>query len=187
MTLRRKLIAFAVIANLAIITVCFALSGWSEAAAGAATRNTARFAIIFFLLGFASPGLRQWLSWWPESWVLLQTFVAAQFVHFGAVTLLHTVFAEGGFHLGIPQVVLVAVGFSIVAGVGWTAVPQPGKRPRAAANLVLIYLVFLILAADYSQHPVRAMRWMTVPLALAFLLRHLPRRSTSSRAVSNVA
>ena len=187
MTLRRKLIAFAVVVNLVIIAACFASSGWNEAGAGAATRNTARFAIIFFLLGFAAPGLRKWLSWWPESWVLLQAFVAAQFVHFGAVTLLHTVFAEGGFHLGIPQVVLVAVGFSIVAGAGWTAVPEPGKRLRAAANLVLVYLIFLILVADYSQHPVKAMRWMTVPLALAFVLRHLPRKTTSSRAASNVA
>lgn len=187
MTLRRKLIAFAVIANLVIIALCFALSGWNEVGAGAATRNTARFATIFFLLGFASPGLRKWLNRWPEPWILLQTFVAAQFVHFGAVALLHTVFAEGGFHLGIPQVVLVLVGFSIVAGVGWTAVPQPGKRLRAAAHLFLVYLVFLILAADYSQHPVKAMRWMTLPLAMAFALRHLPRKTARSQATANVA
>lgn len=186
MTLRRRLIAFAVVANLAIIAVCFA-SNWNEAGAGAATRNTARFAIIFFLLGFASPGLRKWLNWWPESWVLLQTFVAAQFVHFGAVAVLHTVFAAGRFHLGISQFVVVIVGTSIVAGVGWTAVPQPGKRLRAAAHLFLVYLIFLILVADYSQHPVKAMRWMTLPLALAFVLRHFPRRSASSRAASNVA
>jgi hypothetical protein len=187
MTLRRKLIAFAVIANAVIIAVCFSISGWNEPGAGAATRNTARFAIVFFLLGFASPGLRKWLSWWPEPWVLLQTFVAAQFVHFSAVALLHTVFAEGGFHLGLPQVIVVLVGFSIVAGVGGTAVNEPGKRLRASAHLVLIYLIFLILAADYSQHPVNAMRWMTLPLALAFVLRHLPRKTASSHAASNVA
>ena len=187
MTLRRKLIAFAVIANLAIIAACFATAGWNEAGAGAATRNTARFAIMFFLLGFASPGLRKWLNRWPEPWVLLHTFVSAQFVHFGAVVLLHTVFAEGGLHLGIPQVIVVVVGFSIVAGVGWTAVPESGRRVRAATHLVLIYLIFLILAADYSQHPVKAMRWMAVPLALAFVARHLPRKSASSRAATSVA
>jgi hypothetical protein len=187
MTSRRKLIAFAVISNLVIIAVCFAIAGWNEAGAGAATRSTARFAIIFFLLGFAAPGLRKWLNRWPEPWVLLQTFVAAQFVHFGAVALLHTVFAVGGFHLGIPQVVVVIVGFSIVAGVGWTAVPEPGRRLRAATHVALIYLIFLILAADYSQHPVKAMRWMTLPLAVAFVARHLPRKNASSRAATNVA
>jgi hypothetical protein len=178
MTLRRKLITFAVVANLAVIALCFGLLGWNEVGAGAATRNTARFAVAFFLLGFASPGLRKWVGWWPEASMLLQTFVAAQFVHFGAVALLHTVFAKGGFHLGLPQVVVVLVGFSIVAGVGATATPQPGKRLPGVVHFVLLYLIFLILAADYSQHPDRALRWMVLPLAVAFVLRHLPQRNT---------
>jgi hypothetical protein len=178
MKLRRKLIAFSTIANLAVIAISFGLLGWNEAGAGAATRNTARFAITFFLLGFASPGLRKWVSWWPEASVLLQTFVAAQFVHFGAVALLHTAFAKSGFHLELPQVIVVLVGFSIVAGVGATAIPQPGKRLRAIVHFVLLYLIFLILAADYSQHSDKVLRWMVVPLAVAFLLRHLPRTKT---------
>jgi len=182
MTMRRKLIAFAVITNCVVIALCFGLLGWNETGAGAATRDTARFAIVFFLLGFATPGLGKLISWWPEASVLLQTFVAAQFVHFGAVALLHTVFAKGGFHLGLPEVIVVLVGFSIVAGVGATATPRPGKRLRAIVHFVLLYLIFLILAADYSQHPDKALRWMVLPLAVAFVLRHLPRRGRVERA-----
>jgi hypothetical protein len=188
MTMRSKLIAFAVVTNLVVIALCIGIVGWNESGAGAATRNTARFAIVFFLLGFASPGLRKWVNWWPEASVLLQTFVAAQFVHFGAVALLHTVFAKGGFHLGLPQAVLVLVGFSIVAGVGATAVPQPGKRARTVVHFVLLYLIFLILAADYSQHPDKILRWMVLPLAAAFILRHLPRRMAAhSNAAGSAA
>jgi hypothetical protein len=182
MALRARWIAFAVVVNIGIIVLCFALSGWNEAGAGSATRNTARFAIAFFLLGFATPGVRRLVSGWPDAVILLQTFVAAQFVHFGAVALLHTVFAKGGFHLEFPQVIIVIVGFSIVAGVGWTATPIRGKRIRTLVHFVLLYLIFLILAADYSQHPDKALRWMILPLAVAFVLRHLPGRSMPEKS-----
>ena len=180
MTMRSRLISFAVVSNLVVIALYLSASGWDEAGAGAATRNTARLAITFFLLGFASPGLLKWIKGWPEPSILLHMFVAAQFVHFGAVALLHTVFAKGGLQLGISQVIVVLVGFSTVAGVGWTAIPQPGKRLRAAIHIVLLYLIFLILVADYSQHPARPLRWMIVPLTIAFVLRHLPRKKVSS-------
>lgn len=106
----RKLTAFAIVANFAVIVLCFGLPGWNEPGARAATRNTARFAITFFLLGFASPGLRKWVNWWPQASLLLQTFVAAQFVHFGAVALSHMVFAQGGFHFELPQVIVGLLG-----------------------------------------------------------------------------
>ena len=180
MTMRGRLISFAVVSNLALILLCVSISGWNEAGAGAATRNTARLAIVFFLLGFSSPGLRKWIHGWPEPSIPLHMFVAAQFVHFGAVALLHTAFANGGLQLGIPQVIVVIAGFALVAGVGWTAIPDPGKRLRTAIHTVLLHLIFLFLLADYSQHPVRPLRWMLVPLAIALGLRHLPKRKLTS-------
>lgn len=182
--MRSRLISFAVLSNLVVIALCLTVSGWDETGAGAATRNTARLAVAFFLLGFASPGLLKWVNGWPEQSILLHMFVGAQFVHFGAVVLLHTVFAKGGLQLGIPQVIIVLVGFLIVAGVGWAPVPQPGKSLRAAIHIVLLHLIFLILVADYAQHPARSMRWMLVPLTLAFVLRHLPRKKMHSMMTS---
>ena len=117
---------------------------------------------------------------WPEPSIPLHMFVAAQFVHFGAVAVLHTAFANGGLQLGIPQVIVVIAGFALVAGVGWTAIPDPGKRLRTAIHTVLLHLIFLFLLADYSQHPVRPLRWMLVPLAIALGLRHLPKRKLTS-------
>jgi len=184
MTMRSRLISFAVVANLAVIALCLSVSGWNEAGAGAATRNTARLAITFFLLGFASPGLLNWIKGWPGPSILLHMFVAAQFVHFGAVALLHTMFAKGGLQVGIPQVIVVLVGFSMVAGMGWTATPEPEKRVRAAIHIMLLYLIFLILVVDYSQRPARSLRWMIVPLTIAFVLRHLPRKKMASELTS---
>lgn len=124
---------------------------------------------------------------WPDSTILLHIFVAAQFVHFGAVALLHTAFAKSGFHLSIPEVIVVVSGVALVGGVGFTAEPQPGKRFRSVIHVVLLYLIFFILAADYSQHPDKVLRWMTVPLATALLIRHLPRKTMKSRTASTAA
>jgi hypothetical protein len=166
------------------MAACFAVKGWNEIGAGSATRNTARFAIAFFLLGFASPGLKRWMARWPDSTILLHMFVAAQFVHFGAVALLHTRFDRGGLRLSIPEVVVVLAGVALVGGICLTAEPKSGKGIRVVIHVVLLYLIFFILAADYSHHPEKVLRWMTVPLATAFLLRHLPRTTLKSRIAS---
>jgi hypothetical protein len=164
------------VVNVLIIAASFSVFGWNEVGAGVATRNTARFAIVFFLAGFAAPGARRWFTWWPEPALLLQTFVVAQLVHFGAVALLHTKFSATEMRLGAGQIAIVIVGFAIVAGVGATAHAAAGRGYKRVAHLVLVYLVFLILAADYSQHPVKMLRWMTLPVVLALVLRHLPRK-----------
>jgi hypothetical protein len=179
---RQKLLAFAAIAHCAIIVASFATFGLNEPGAGAATRFTARFAIVFFLIGFAAPGLRKWLTGFPDGSLWMQAFVVAQFVHFAAVILLHATFAEHGLHLGIGEVAIVLLGFTAVAGIGLTAMPLPGRRIRSAIHIFLIYVIFLILAADYSQHPVKPLRWMLLPIVLAFLLRHLPRRIPTENA-----
>ena len=51
----------------------------------AAARNTARFAICFFLTGFAASGLRKWLGWRADPAILMQAFVAPQMIHFCSV------------------------------------------------------------------------------------------------------
>jgi hypothetical protein len=174
---RQKLLAFAAIANGAIIVAWYATLGLNEPGGGAATRFTARFAIVFFLIGFAAPGLRKWLAGFPDGSLWMQAFVIAQFVHFAAVIFLHAAFVEHGLHLGIGEVAIVLAGFTAVAGIGLTASPLPGRRIRSAIHIFLIYVILLILAADYFQHPIKPLRWMLLPIVLAFLLRHLPRRS----------
>jgi len=181
---QRKLLAFAAIANCAIIVASFAALGLNEPGAGAATRFTARFAIVFFLIGFAAPGLRKWLAGIPEAALWMQAFVIAQFVHFAAVILLHTAFAEHGLHLGMAEAAIALAGFTAVAGIGLTASPLPGRRFRSAIHIFLIYVILLILAADYSQHPIKPLRWMLLPIILALLLRHLPRRNCGSRRLT---
>ena len=179
---RRRLIASAIFVNFVVIAASFVISGWNHAGAGAATRYTARFAILFFLIGFAAHGLCKWISWFPESAIWMQAFVAAQFVHFGAVIIMHTVFAESGLHLGTQEIALVLIGFTIVSGVGLTAVPLPGHRFRSWIHVFLIYLILVILVADYSQHLIRSLRWFLLPIVAAAVLRHLHRHKPIENA-----
>jgi hypothetical protein len=184
---RRQLFAFAALTNCAVIVASFAALGLNAPGAGAATRFTARFAIVFFMIGFAAPGLRKWLAWVPDGALWMQAFVVAQFVHFAAVILLHTTFAEHGLRIGIPEVAIVLVGFTAVAGIGLTAAPLPGRRIRSAIHIFLIYAIVLILAADYSRHPAKPLRWMLLPIVLAFLMRHLSPRTPIKNASESVS
>jgi hypothetical protein len=173
---KRALLVSAVAGNLIIIGLCLAVFGFDHEGAGSATRNTARFASIFFLAGFAAPGLVNRLAWFPQPAALIHGFVAAQMVHFGSVAMLHTVFAQEQLHLSLPVVVLVVGGFSLVALAGFAAGPHARfARLNGIAQVVTLYLIFLILAADYAQHPVRPLRWMAIPVLASLLLRHLPR------------
>ena len=183
----RKLLLAAAFCNVVIIVLCYAAYGMNAEGAGAATRNTARFAICFFLAGFAAPGMRKWLPWYPQPAILIQAFVAAQMVHFCAVLALHTRFAAEPFHLGAPQIAIVLVGFSIVAGAGLTAAPAAQSRISSYVHVVLLYLVWLILAADYPQHPVKLLRLVAIPVALAFVLRHLPRHYAHEQHSKTIA
>jgi hypothetical protein len=182
----RKLLVTAVAGNVLVIALCFAIYGMNHEGAGSATRNTARFAICFFLAGFAAPGLRKWLPWYPQPAPLIQAFAAAQLVHFCAVIALHTKFAAEPLHLGLPQIAVVLLGFSLILAIGilstgipatgLTATPHPQSRVSSVAYVVLLYLVWLILAADYPGHPVKPVRLIAIPVFLALVLRHLPRR-----------
>jgi hypothetical protein len=173
----RKLLLAAAFSNVLIIGICFAINGMNAEGAGVATRSTARFAICFFLAGFAGPGLRKWLPWYPDTANLIQAFVAAQMVHFCAVIALHTKFAAEPLQLGGPEIAITLVGFSIVLGVGITA---PLRRQShilyRAAHRVLLYMIWLILVADYARHPIKPLRFVATLVVIALVLRHLPQR-----------
>src|ERR1051325_8280330 len=143
------------------------------AGAGSAARNTARFSVAFFLVGFASPGLRRWAVRLPEAAALFYAFFAAHFVHFAAVLLLHTRFGDRT-AITLPQVVIVVAGVTITAMVGMTA--GRGSRVSRTLHLFSVYVIFLILAADYSQHPTKSMRWMAVPVFASLVVRLLAQR-----------
>jgi hypothetical protein len=177
-----KLLLAAAFSNVLVIGLCFAIYGMDAEGAGVATRSTARFAICFFLAGFAAPGLRKWLPWYPDAANLIRAFVAAQMVHFCAVIALHTKFATEPVPLGGPQIAIILAGFSIVLGVGITASPRTQSHfVYSAAHLVFLYMLWLILAADYAKHPIKSLRLMAIPVVIALVLRHLPRRHTTKR------
>jgi hypothetical protein len=68
----------------------------------------------------------------------------------------------------------------LVVAAGATAIPRPGQRFYGFAHISTLYVIFLILAVDYGEHPVKLLRLMLIPVLLAMLLRHLPRRSERS-------
>jgi hypothetical protein len=170
MSIRRLWIA-AAIGDLLIGLASWMIHGSTTAAAGSATRNTARFAICFLLVGFAAPGLRKWVTNFPDPGNLVRAYMAAQFVHFAFVINLHTVFADT-INIGLPQIVISALGFTLVAATGYTA--EAVTRLGSRIHSFLLYTNWLILAADYSKHPLWFMRLAAIPVFLALILRWIP-------------
>ena len=171
-----RLVLIAAVGNVLVIAGCFAIYGWNAEGAGVATRCTARFAICFFLAGFAAPGIRKWVAGYPEAAELIQAFVAAQMVHFCAVIALHTKFAAEPLQLGAPQVAAVLIGFSIVLGTGITAASGVQSKIVRGGHQVLLYIVWLILVIDYAKHPATELRLVAIVVVIALVLRHLPGR-----------
>jgi hypothetical protein len=173
----RKLWILAAVGDLLVGIASLAVHGFTAAAAGSATRNTARFAILFLLTGFAAAGLRRWFPALTDSANLVRAYMAAQFVHFGFVINLHTVFADR-LGIGFAQVAISLLGFSLVAATGLTA----GAVTRAGTiiHTVLLYINWLILAADYPQHPVKHMRLVAIPVFFAMIVRWLPKAKAES-------
>lgn len=176
-----RLLVLAVISNLFVIAFCFAMLGWNSLGAGSATRNTARFASVFFVIGFAAPGLRRWFPELSEAdW--LKAFVAGQMVHFGSVILLHVGFLKDIGASPIAQVAAaVLVGFSLVSAVGVLADSRGGLA--GILRVIAVHLVFLIFALDYLKHPIRPLRLMAVVYLLALLVRYLPAKRQTMSAV----
>lgn len=169
-----KLVTAAALGNAVVIVVCFAIYGLNTEGAAAATRSTARFAICFFLAGFAEPGLRKWLRWLPNAASLIQAFVGAQMVHFCAVIALHTRFAPGPQHLSGARAAGILAGFSLVLGSGIAASSRLQSKTSRALNVALLYVLWLIFAIVYAAHPVKSFRLAEVGVVIALVLRHLP-------------
>ena len=178
----RKLWISAAIGDLLVGLGSLAVHGYTTAAAGSATRNTARFAILFLLTGFAATGLRKWFPGFTDPVDLIRAYMAAQFVHFAFVINLHTVFADR-ILIGLPQVTIALLGFSLVAATGFTA--SAVTRAGVRIHTFLLYINWLILAADYSKHPVWFMRFAAIPVFLALILRWLPRAKVESANVAS--
>jgi len=90
--------------------------------------------------------------------------------------------------IGRPADSHYLIGFSIVLGAAITAPPR-AQSPiiYRAAHLVLLYMIWLILAADYAKHPIKSLRLVAILVVIALVLRHLPQRHTTKRDSSHPA
>jgi hypothetical protein len=161
----------AVAGNCAVAAVTYAVRGWNGAAAHAAARNTARFSMMWLVVGFAAPGLVRFVRALPAETRLVQAFVSAHLVHFATVGLLLARFEWTHVTqnpLEVAAMVLIGAGIVITAGL--TAPPRE-SRIYAGIHSVTLYLVFLIFFLAYVRHPVKPLRLLAIPLGIALLLR----------------
>jgi len=85
---RRIPILIAVAGKLTVWAASWAVYGWNVVGAHVAARNTARFSALWFLVGFALPGVSRWIRALPSGATLIRAFVAAHLVHFATVAAL---------------------------------------------------------------------------------------------------
>lgn len=168
---RRSPIWIAVIGNTIVVAATFAVLGWNSASAHAAARNTARFSLIWFVVGFAASGLARWFPGLPREDRLVQAFLGAHIVHFGTVALILMTF-DAARVAGNPgrAAIVVLVGFGLTLTAGLTAAPRP-SRLYTAAHTVALYGVFLLFFLAFVRNSYRPLRLLVLPLALALLLR----------------
>lgn len=157
--------------NCLIAAAIFIIDGWNKEAAHAAARDTARFSLLWFTVAFAAPGIRRLFPVWPAEAKLIRAFVAGHLVHFSVVLALIVSFETAHLRQKPVQVAaIVIVGFVVVITAGITATPRASALYTAVRTLA-IYAAFLIFFLAYVRHPVRPMRLLAVPLALALIIR----------------
>lgn len=165
----RGLLGIAAASNLGVAVTTVAIQGWNSGGAHAAARNTARFSCL--VVAFAAPGLARMVRGLPAGARLVRAFVAAHLVHFAVVAALIASFERA--HLaekpGQSAAVLL-IGFSLVVGLGITAMPRV-SRLYTSAHRGMLYLVFLIFFLAFAHNAVKPLRLMAVLLAGALLLR----------------
>jgi hypothetical protein len=81
----RSALMIAVAGNGMVACLSWAWYGWNMVGVHVAARNTARVSALWFMAGFAAPGLLRWIRGWPAEATLLQAFVAAHLVHYASV------------------------------------------------------------------------------------------------------
>ena len=122
----RSALMIAVAGNGIVAGLSWAWYGWNMGGVHVAARNTARFSALWFMAGFAAPGLVRWIRGWPAEAALLQAFVAAHMVHYASVIAVLAFDPAHLLHHPITAGVAIVGGFLLVLGVGLTA------KPRAA-------------------------------------------------------
>jgi hypothetical protein len=158
-------------ANALVAGITYALLGWNRAGAHAATRNTARFASVCFMLAFAAPALVRFVKRLPSEATLVLAFVAAQGVHFATVIVLLSVFEREHVAQNPLQTALVfTLGFGLVLTAALTSQPRRA-RWYAALRTFALYVIFLIFTLAFAFNRVKPLRVLSVLLLAALIAR----------------
>src|SRR5262249_32602369 len=131
----------AVLGNGVVAAAALALYGWNKEGAHSAARSTARFSALWFMVGFAAPGLVRMVRALPAPVRMIQAFVAAHLVHFSAVMVVLAFTSEHVSQNPVASAVAISVGFSLVAGAGLTAMPRASQL-YTAIHRVTLYVIF---------------------------------------------
>jgi hypothetical protein len=165
------LLGVAAASNVAVALATLAIYGWNASGAQAAARNTARFSSLWFLVAFAAPGLKRLVRGLLPAARLTHAFVAAHLVHFATIAALIASFETAHLaHQPAQSAAILLIGFTLVVGAGLTATRRD-SRFRSALHSFTMYSLFLIFFLAYARNPVKPLRLMAVPFALALVLR----------------
>jgi len=168
-------------ANALVAGTTYALLGWNAMGAHAATRNTARFAGVCFLLAFAAPGLMRFAKRLPSEATLVLTFVAAQGVHFAAVIVLLSVFERQHVAQNPPHAALVFTGgFALVLTLALTSQPRTARWYNVLRSFTL-YAIFLIFVLGFGLNRVKPLRILSALFLVALIVRLTSRVQSRSR------
>jgi len=135
-----------------------------------AARNTARFSALWFMAGFAAPGLVRWIRGCPAEAALLQAFVAAHMVHYASVIAVLAFDPAHLLHHPITAGVAIVGGFLLVLGVGLTAQPRAAEL-YGYLHRFLVYAIFLVFFAGLLNDRFRPFRMLAAWLGLGLILR----------------
>ena len=163
---QRKLVISAIVANILVAAIAYALYGWTRIGAHVAARSTARFAALVFIVAFAQPGLARWNASLPSYITLVYTWVAAHCVHFLTVAI--TFALDRSPHPHVAEIVVV--GFTIVVLSGVTVTHRLSRAMRAI-HAVAIYAAFAVFMLAFATNRFVPLRAMAVLLVLALGLR----------------
>lgn len=161
----------AIAGNVVVALCTYVVVGWNSAGGHAAARNTARFSFLWFVFGFAVPGLMRLYGAIPSGTRTIQAFVSAHMVHYGAVLTMGYLAADSILRkLNIGSMLFVAIGFLLVLMVGITSNPH-SSRNYQRLHVFLLYIVFLIFLIAYGKHPDHLLRFLLIPLLAALVMR----------------
>ena len=172
-------------ANALVAGMTYALLGWNRTGAHAATRNTARFAGVCFLLAFAAPALVHFAKRLPSEATLVLAFVAAQGVHFAAVIVLLSGFERAHVLQNPLQTVLVfTLGFGLVLTAALTAQPRT-VRWYTVLRTFALYVIFLIFTLGFGFNQIKPLRILSVLLLVALVARLTTRVQSRTHVVTD--